>query len=245
MVIAEPKKNQNGSKKQQRLRPDECTEANNESAREPNFHGAKQFAVRGDAVERRSRWRQKNQQRERSEKCRQHLRERHGRIIRREWTKRRQPERSGGNAAACRVGSVRSQASGDARGQHARRKIEESLREHDGLSACAGQKINPRKKCGVAGRASIRGNKLPVGVEAINAVVQPVACEFFVISRVAGIKGESPDEKEAQGKSSEEPGQEMFGKRLGKHVCGRRRIRLPGHCSKPLPGGKTRRQNPG
>src|SRR5207244_10219763 len=126
------------------------------------------------------------------------------RVVRGERTKRRQPKRSSCDAAARRIGSIRRQAAGDARGQDARCKIDERLREHDGFPARPRQKINRREKRRIAGDARIRGKKLPVGVEAVNTVVQPVAGQLFVVGRIARIEREAPDEKEAQRKSSEE-----------------------------------------
>src|SRR5260370_9650150 len=100
-----------------------------------------------------------------------------------------------------RDGSARGQTSGYACGQDTRGKIEKSLREHDCHAACAGQKINACEECGIAGRARIRGKKLPVGVEAVDTVVQPLAGNLYVVASRAGVQGEMQTEKNAQGTS--------------------------------------------
>src|SRR5439155_10240024 len=117
-------------------------------------------------------------------------------------------------AAARRVGSVRRHAAGDARGQDASRKIDKCLHEHDSFASRTSQKVNRGEKRRIAGDARIRGKKLPVGVEAVNSVIQPVAGQLFVVGGIAGIEGEAPDEKEAQRKSGEQRWQKVFVERF-------------------------------
>ena len=73
---------------------------------------------------------------------------------------------------------------------------------------------------------------MPMVIETVNAVVQPVAGQLFVIGRVAGIEGEMPNEEEAQSKSGEQAGQEVFVERFGEHGMQAKRNRMHGHCSK-------------
>src|SRR6266404_5318527 len=194
-AIAEPKYDQHGCKKQRRFRPDEGAETNNEPAREPIFCCAEQIVVRSDAINLHSRRRQKNQKRERGEKCCQNFRLRHGGVVGSEGTKSSEPERSRGDSVARRIGSARGQTIGDARGQDTRSKIERSLREHDCAATRAKQKENCCEECRIAGRALIRGEKLAVRAETVNMVVEPVAAKLFVIGRISGREWEMPDKK--------------------------------------------------
>ena len=63
-------------------------------------------------------------------------------------------------------------------------------------------------------------------VEAVDAVVEPVARELFVVSRISGVEREAPDEKKTQEQSREERWQEMLVEGLWEHVGGRKRIRI-------------------
>src|SRR5207253_7623091 len=111
-------------------------------------------------------------------------------------------------------------------------KIDKRLRQHDGFASRSSQKVNRGQKRRIAGDARIRGKKLPVGVEAVNSAIQPVAGQLFVVGRIARIEREAPDEKEAQRKSGEERGQEVFVERFGEHGVQAKRIRTHRHCSK-------------
>src|SRR5205807_10253575 len=106
--------------------------------------------------------RQKGERRRGGEKPSQNYRERHSGVVGSERTESSEPECGRRNETAGRVESARSQTIGDTHGQDARGEVDESLCEHACLPAGSGQEINAGQKCGIAGRARIRGQKLPV-----------------------------------------------------------------------------------
>ena len=59
-------------------------------------------------------------------------------------------------------------------------------------------------------------------VEAVHAVVEPVARELFVVRRISGVEREAPDEEKTQEQSREERWQEMLVEGLGEHFGGRK-----------------------
>src|SRR5207245_10461133 len=131
-------------------------------------------------------------------------------VVGSEGAEGRQPKCCRGNATATRLRHARRQARGNASSQHARAEIHEGLHQHDGFPAWACPEIDNRQERRIAWHPSIRRQELSMRVEAVHAVVEPVARELFVVRRISGVEREAPDEKKTQEQSREERWQEML-----------------------------------
>jgi hypothetical protein len=51
---------------------------------------------------------------------------------------------------------------------------------------------------------------MPIREKAVDAVIEPIASELFIVGRVPGSEWETPEKKEAQGQSYEQSSREVF-----------------------------------
>ncbi len=143
-----------------------------------------------------------HQQRERSEERRESFSDNRSGVARGERTQRRQPQAQLlQRAMFCRS---RRNSRSDQRCENASDEINHSLREHHCDPTATKDRINRGEKCGIPGHSLIHRHQLPVDEQAVNAVVEPIARQFFVEFCIARIKWKMRDEIQPQRKTAEQ-----------------------------------------
>jgi hypothetical protein len=99
------------------LWPNERGEADNEASEKPGPNGAQKIRPCSNEIELKGRRCQKKENGERSEKCGEDFRERHGDVVCREGAKHREPKRCEGDSGTERFASTDGKARRDAGGQ--------------------------------------------------------------------------------------------------------------------------------